>query len=291
MGNLLTVEVEEYFHDEGFAETGDRSDWERRESRVRAQTERLLDLFGRKRVRATFFVLGWTAEHDPALVREIAARGHEVASHGMSHLTADLLDEDAFRLDVRRGKALLEEILGAEVTGYRAPGFSIDQSTRWPHRVLAEEGFLYSSSVRPARFGERLDPEALPRPWTEECGGGLSIVEFPPLTRRLAGQNVPLAGGNYLRLLPVRIVSQAIAAMNEADAPAVVSLRPWEIDASLAEQPESPLSRWRRFSGVEEFADKLGEILDRHEFGPIGEFPGLRRRRSPAKLVAASHAD
>jgi polysaccharide deacetylase family protein (PEP-CTERM system associated) len=282
MKNLLTVEVEEYFHDEGFADAADGRDWERRESRVRRQTERLLALLDDGRARATFFVLGWTAERDPALVRDIAARGHEVASHGMSHQMVDVSNERSFRLDVRRSKNLLEEILGAEVMGYRAPGFSINQRTPWAHRVLAEEGFLYSSSVCPARLGGDAEFAAPTKPWKTDCGDGLRVMEFPPLTRRLSGQNVPVAGGSYLRLLPVPIVSNAIDAMNANAAPAVISLRPWEIDPSQAGMPGTTISRWRHCAGVKEFGRKLEVLLAHHEFGTIGEFAGLTPQHAGA---------
>jgi len=275
MKNLLTVEVEEYFHDEGFADSPDQRDWARRESRVRRQTERLLALLDDGRARATFFVLGWTAERDPALVRDIAARGHEIASHGAWHRMVDGQNERAFRRDVRSSKNLLEQILGAEVTGYRAPGFSINQRTPWAHRVLAEEGFLYSSSVCPARLDGDAESAAPTKPWTTECADGLSVTEFPPLTRRLSGQNVPVAGGSYMRLLPVPIVSNAIDAMNESGAPAVISLRPWEIDPSQAGMPGTTISRWRHCAGVREFGRKLEVLLAHHEFGTIGEFAGV----------------
>jgi polysaccharide deacetylase family protein (PEP-CTERM system associated) len=288
MKNLLTIEVEEYFHDEGFAETADRRDWAKRESRVRRQTERLFELLDAKRARATFFVLGWVAEREPDLVREIAARGHEVASHGSLHSMTDTLTERAFRSDVRRGKQVLEDILGAEVCGYRAPGFSINQRTPWAHRVLAEEGFVYSSSVCPSRLDGDAAFRAPTTPWRSDCGGGRGIHEFPPLTRRLAGQNVPVAGGSYLRLLPVRVVSGAIDAMNQARAPAVLCLKPWEIDATQAQLPETTLSRWRHWAGVEEFEGKLSQLLDQHEFGTIGGHVGAEPQRddSSSRVVA-----
>lgn len=288
MKNLLTIEVEEYFHDEGFADSADRRDWEKRESRVRRQTERLFELLDAKRARATFFVLGWVAEREPELVREIAARGHEVASHGSLHWMADTLTERSFRNDVRRGKHLLEDILGAEVAGYRAPGFSINQRTPWAHRVLAEEGYLYSSSVCPTRLESESGTQAPTTPWRSDCGNGMRILEFPPLTRRLAGQNVPVAGGSYLRLLPVRVVSNAIVAMNQAKAPAVLCLKPWEIDASQAALPDTTLSRWRHWAGVEEFEGKLSQLLELHEFGTVGEHVGVRPQcRVPTNRVVA----
>jgi polysaccharide deacetylase family protein (PEP-CTERM system associated) len=288
MKNLLTIEVEEYFHDEGFADTADRRDWAKRESRVRRQTERLFELLDAKRTRATFFVLGWVAEREPDLVRQILARGHEVASHGSLHTMADALTERAFRGDVRRGKQVLEDILGAEVVGYRAPGFSINQRTPWAHRVLAEEGFVYSSSVCPSRLESDSTFQAPTTPWRSDCGGGLRILEFPPLTRRLAQQNVPVAGGSYLRLLPVRVVSNAIVAMNQAKAPAVLCLKPWEIDATQAELPETTLSRWRHWAGVEEFEGKLAQLLELHEFGTIAEHVGVQpQQNDSSKRVVA----
>jgi polysaccharide deacetylase family protein (PEP-CTERM system associated) len=208
----------------------------------------------------------------------------------MSHHMVDASSERAFRRDVAKSKRLLEDIVGAEVAGYRAPGFSINPRTPWAHRVLAEEGFVYSSSACPARFDGSPDPHSSRKPWKAECGDGLRLLEFPPLTRRLAGQNVPVAGGSYLRLLPVRVVSHAVAAMNEAGAPAVVSLRPWEIDASQARLPETELARWRHWAGVEGFEQKLAELLTLCDFGPVGEFAGVRPQRFPVNLQHAAHA-
>jgi peptidoglycan-N-acetylglucosamine deacetylase len=270
MKNLLTVELEEYFHDEGFAETDDRRNWDRRASHVRAQTMRLLDLLDARRRRATFFVLGWVAERDKSLVREIADRGHEIASHGMSHALPDAQARREFRLDVRDSKRLLEDLAQEPVTGYRAPGFAVNRRTPWAHEILADEGYVYSSSVCPPRIDDG-GAGAHTTPWTADAGRR-SILELPPLSHRLTGQNVPIAGGSYLRLLPVRAVSDAIAAMNAKGAPALLTFRPWEIDDTRAGSQEASLARWRHWVGVDMFETKLATILREHSFGSVREW-------------------
>jgi polysaccharide deacetylase family protein (PEP-CTERM system associated) len=266
--NLLTVEVEEYFQDEGFADNEDRRNWDRRASHVRTQTLRLLDLLDLRKRRATFFVLGWVAERDKNLVREIAARGHEVANHGMSHRLPETQSPREFRLDVRTAKRLLEDASGTAVTGYRAPAFAVNRRCPWAHEILAEEGHLYSSSVCPPRIDG--DGTGQTTPWT--TGSRRNILELPPLSHRLTGQNVPIAGGSYLRLLPLRAVSEAIAAMNAKGAPALLTLRPWEIDATRAGSQESSLVRFRHWVGVEEFEGKLSTLLKEHAFGCVRDW-------------------
>jgi polysaccharide deacetylase family protein (PEP-CTERM system associated) len=270
MKNVLTVEVEEYFHDEGFADTDDRRNWDRRASHVRAQTMRLLDLLDVRRRGATFFVLGCVAERERSLVREIADRGHEIASHGMSHVPPDAQTRREFRMDVRKSKQLLEDVVQEPVTGYRAPGFAISRATPWAHEVLAEEGFVYSSSVCPPRIdgGDELGHTT---PWTADCGRN-GILEMPPLSHRLTGQNVPIAGGSYLRLMPMRALSDAIAAMNAMGAPALLTLRPWEIDDTRSGAQEVSLSRWRHWVGVELFETKMATLLRENSIGSVRDW-------------------
>lgn len=279
MKNVLTVEVEEYFHDEGFADADDRRHWDRRASHVNAQTMRLLDLLDVRRRRATFFVLGSVAERERSLVREIADRGHEVASHGMTHVPPDAQARREFRMDVRASKQLLEEIVQEPVTGYRAPGFAISKRTPWAHGILAEEGFAYSSSVCPPRIDG--DGElGQTTPWKAE-GGRDGILELPPLSHRLTGQNVSIAGGSYMRLLPMRSLSDAIAAMNAKGAPALLTMRPWEIDDTRAGSQEVSLSRWRHWVGVELFETKMATLLREHSFGSVRDWMATTQGAEP----------
>lgn len=279
MRNLLTIDVEEYFQVEGMTGVIDRRDWGRLETRAAASTLRILDLLDAKHQRATFFVLGWTAERDPDLVREIARRGHEVACHGYSHRMADQLGVRAFRRDVRRAKRLLEGILGDRVLGYRAPSFSITERTPWAHRVLAEEGFAYSSSVFPVRHDRYGVPDAPRSPYEVATDAGLSLIELPPLTLRLAGVNLPAAGGGYMRLLPTAVVSHAIRRMNASGAPAVVYLHPWEIDPDQPRLPVGGLNGFRHYVGLGRMHDKLARLLDRHAFGTMADYVGLPVQR------------
>ncbi len=290
MRNLLTIDVEEYFQVEGFADVVPRSAWESFESRVAAQTATLLDLLDETHQKATFFVLAWTAARHPDLVREIVRRGHEVASHGTSHRMVDVQGPDEFRRDVRDARALLESLAGAPVTGYRAPSFSITERTPWAHRILAEEGHVYSSSVFPVRHDRYGIPDAPRTPWVVRPGDGLSIVEVPPLTLRVLGQNLPVAGGGYLRLLPVGIVSKAIERMNADGHPAVVYLHPWEIDPDQPRIAGRATNRFRHYVGLGKMLAKLRTLLDRHAFGTMGGHFGAASQGGATSAPAAAQA-
>lgn len=280
MRNLLTIDVEEYFQVEGFADVVDRASWDTYESRVAAPTRRILDLLDTARQKATFFVLGWTAERHPALVREIAARGHEVASHGYSHRMADQQGARDFRRDVRKGKKLLEDLLGAPVSGYRAPSFSFTDRTPWAHEILVDEGFIYSSSVFPVRHDRYGVPDAPRQPWEvraphAEGGAGKTILELPPLTLRVLGQNFPVAGGGYMRLFPGALMSFAIRRMNRAGAPAMVYLHPWELDPDQPRLPGGRMNRFRHYVGLATMEKKLATLMERHAFTSVAQHLGL----------------
>lgn len=275
MRNLLTIDVEEYFQVEGFADVIARDQWDACESRVAAPTRRILDLLDAARQKATFFVLGWTAERHPSLVREIAARGHEVGSHGHGHQMADRIGEKAFRRDVRKAKRLLEDLLGAPVHGYRAPSFSITDRTPWAHAVLAEEGHVYSSSVFPVRHDRYGVPDAPRVPWEARVSPGRTLLELPPLTLRALGQNLPVAGGGYLRLLPLALVSHAIRRMNDDGFPAVVYLHPWELDPGQPRIAGRAANRFRHYVGLSTMERKLRDLTERHAFTSIAQHLGL----------------
>ena len=290
MRNLLTIDVEEYFQVEGFADVVDRAHWEDYESRVEPCVARLLDLLDAAAQKATFFALAWTAERHPEMVREIVLRGHEVASHGYLHRMIDSQGARAFRRDIRRSRAVLEGILGAPVVGYRAPSFSITPRTPWAHRVLAEEGFRYSSSVLPVRHARYGDPGAPREPSLIEVGRGRTIVELPLLTSRALGRNWPVAGGGYLRLLPVSVITRAIWAMNAEGEPAVVYMHPWEIDPDQPRIPGRRLNRWRHYVNLDRTEDKLRHLLDHHAFTTMSAHLGLEQQTlgepAPIKSLA-----
>lgn len=226
--NAMTVDVEDYFQVEAFARTVARDAWEGFPRRVEANTDRILALFAAAGVRATFFTLGWVAERHPALVRRIVAAGHELASHGHGHARVATLSAEQFRQDVVRAKALLEDIGGVAVAGYRAPTFSISPATPFAYPVLAETGHRYSSSIYPVRHDLYGAPDAPRFPHAVAEG---ALWEVPMTTIRMRGQNLPISGGGYFRLLPYAVFRRGLAAFNRAEGRGgMFYTHPWEID-------------------------------------------------------------
>jgi polysaccharide deacetylase family protein (PEP-CTERM system associated) len=234
----MTVDVEDYFQVQAFADVIPRSAWDAFEQRIEASTDRILDLFARVGINATFFTLGWVAERYPALVRRIVNAGHELASHGYDHRPAYEFDAAAFRRDVGRTRRLLEDLGGVPVAGYRAPTFSIGCRTPWAYAALAAEGYLYSSSIYPVRHDLYGAPDAPRGPFRPQNG---MLWEFPMSTVRRLGRNWPCSGGGYFRLLPYTLFRHGLAALNRGEAaPGIFYTHPWEIDA---EQPRLPAGR------------------------------------------------
>ena len=181
--NGLSVDVEDWFQVGAFERVIDRDDWPTLQSRVEANTDAVLDLFAESNSKATFFTLGWVAERCPALIRRIVDAGHEIASHGVDHQRVFTMTPDQFRDDIGRARKALEDAAGVAVTGYRAPSFSIDKRTPWAHRVLAEEGYAYSSSVAPVRHDHYGWPEA-PR-FAFRPVADAALIELPVTTARI----------------------------------------------------------------------------------------------------------
>jgi polysaccharide deacetylase family protein (PEP-CTERM system associated) len=227
--NAMTCDVEDYFQVSAFAPYIARDSWPARECRVEANVERILALFEQNGVKATFFTLGWIAERYPALVRRIVAGGHELASHGYGHLRASDQDRAEFDNDIRSAKALLEDIGGCAVLGYRAPSFSIGQANLWALDALREAGYRYSSSIYPIAHDHYGMPDA-PR-FAFYPNGPDGLLEVPITTLRLGQRNLPAGGGGYFRLLPYALSRWMIERVNRTDArSALFYFHPWEID-------------------------------------------------------------
>jgi len=268
----MTVDVEEHYQVSGFESTVRRDQWDAFPSRVEANTSRLLDLFDELDVKATFFVLGWVAERHRDLVRSISERGHEVASHGYSHKLVYTQQPDEFRDETVRSKALLQEITGRRVRGYRAASFSIGRSNLWALDVLAEEGFEYDSSLFPVvhdRYGipgGRRDVHVVRRP------GGARIVEVPPSTIRFGKLVAPFGGGGYLRLFPASLTRWGVGRLNGGERmPAVVYVHPWETDPDQPRVPAPWRSRFRHYVGLRTTMPKLRALLSGFRFGTMSE--------------------
>lgn len=227
--NAMTIDVEDYFQVSAFAPYIARDSWPERECRVEANIDRILAILEAGNVHATFFTLGWIAERYPAMVRRIVAGGHELASHGYGHLRASDQDRAAFMQDIGSSKAILEDIGGQAVLGYRAPSFSIGHGNLWALDALSEAGYRYSSSIYPVQHDHYGMPDAPRFAWHPENAGGL--LEVPITTVRMGARNLPAGGGGYFRLLPYSLSRWMMRKVNEDDGqPAIFYFHPWEID-------------------------------------------------------------
>jgi polysaccharide deacetylase family protein (PEP-CTERM system associated) len=265
--NVMSVDVEDYFQVGAFEHTIARDAWEQWPCRVEANIERILALFARHGIHATFFTLGWIAERYPALVRAIVAGGHELASHGHGHQRASDLSPMAFREDVSRAKKLLEDLGGVPVAGYRAPSFSIGRANLWALDVLAEAGYRYSSSIYPIAHDHYGMPEAPRFPYRpESCP---ALLEMPPTTVPLAGRNLPAAGGGYFRLLPYAASRWLIGRVNRLEGrPTMFYFHPWELDPGQPRVPGAPLkSRFRHYVNLNRMEDKLDRLCADFRWG------------------------
>jgi polysaccharide deacetylase family protein (PEP-CTERM system associated) len=257
--NTMTIDVEDYFQVGAFADRIARDAWDAYPCRVERNIDVILDLLAGAGATATFFTLGWIAERYPAMVRRIADAGHELASHGFGHERATAQARDAFAADIRLAKAVLEDIAGHEVIGYRAPNFSVGDDNRWAFDCMAEAGYRYSSSLYPIRHDHYGVPDA-PR-FAHEVRPGL--MEIPIATVRMFGRNLPAGGGGYFRLLPYALSRWSIRRVNAVDRmPAMFYFHPWEIDP---EQPRvdgaSAKSRFRHYVNLSRMQARLKRLV------------------------------
>ena len=281
--NAMTIDVEDYFHVSAFDAVVPRSAWEQLESRVVANTDRLLDVFNSHNVKATFFVLGWVAERFPALVSRIAALGHEVASHGYGHRLIYQQTRDGFRDDVRRAKDLLEAQAGQRIEGYRAPSYSITTQSMWALDVLLAEGHSYDASIFPIRHDRYGIPGSPRHPHVLTRDSGV-LVEAPGSTVRVGGLNLPVAGGGYFRILPYEWTRWGIARINKKESrPAIFYLHPWEIDAAQPRFNAGWLSRFRHYRNLEKTETRLHRLLSEFRFAPLRTIlAGVHSAKAPA---------
>jgi polysaccharide deacetylase family protein (PEP-CTERM system associated) len=269
--NAMTVDVEDYFHVSVFDGLIPRHLWATMESRVTRNTDKLLEIFAQRNVVGTFFVLGWVAERYPDLMRRIAAAGHEIASHGYGHRLVYDQTPSAFRDDVRQAKALLENITGRPVLGYRAPSYSIVPQSLWALDVLMEEGYRYDASIFPIRHDRYGIPVSARLPYVVSRPNG-SIIEAPASTVRWGLWNLPVAGGGYFRILPYGWTRWGVARVNQQDSrPVIFYLHPWEIDPEQPRLPAGLLSRFRHYRNLGETEGRLLRLLQDFAWGPLRE--------------------
>jgi len=258
--NAFTVDVEDYFQVEAFFSVIDRKNWNGYETRVQANVDRILEVLSAAGVRATFFTLGWIAERHPRVVRSIVEMGHELASHGSDHYRADGQTRAEFFSDVKRAKAVLEDLGGCEVKGYRAPSFSVSRHNLWVMEALAEAGYSYSSSTYPIVHDNYGIPEGPRFPFHPLPGH--NFLEIPVTSIRLFGRNWPCGGGGYFRLLPYALSQMALARVNREGKSCVFYVHPWELDPEQPRVAAAPLkSRVRHYMNLDKVQPRLARLL------------------------------
>jgi polysaccharide deacetylase family protein (PEP-CTERM system associated) len=267
--NALTIDVEDYFQVSAFAPYIRRDEWATRECRVERNVHLILDMLDRHDTRATFFTLGWLSERYPALIHEIAQRGHEVASHGHGHERVSDLTPESFRQDLMRAKASLEDAAGQAVLGYRAPSFSIGQDNLWALDVLLQTGHRYSSSIYPIAHDHYGMPDAPRFAYAARQG----LIEVPPTTLHLAGRNLPSSGGGFFRLFPYALSRWMIRQVNEREGQsAVFYFHPWEVDP---EQPRvagaDAKSKFRHYLNLARMQPRLERLLADFRWGRMDQ--------------------
>lgn len=273
MKNILTIDVEEWFVVEVLRSKFSVEDWPSLTSRVVQNTRSILALLQQKNVHATFFILGWCAERQPDLIREIAAEGHEIGCHSFHHYRVDSLTPEKFREDTKRAIDAITEACGVRPLGYRAPSWSINSSTPWAFEILAELGFQYDSSLFPIKHDIYGAPDAPRYLFRMNLPGGRSLLEIPASTVRKFGKNFPVTGGGYLRHSPYWFSKSMVASLNKEGLPAMVYLHPWEIDP---EPPYIPglglVTRMRAYGSTDIFGMKLERLLDDFDFTTAASF-------------------
>jgi polysaccharide deacetylase family protein (PEP-CTERM system associated) len=264
MNNVMSIDVEDWFCVYNLSGVIPYSDWENCESRVERNTLRLLDLFRKYRVEATFFVLGWIADRFPDLVKEIERRGHEIASHGYSHRLLTFMKPEEFRADLGRSLEVLAKVTSQEVRGFRAPSFSLTPKTLWAVDVLRESGIRYDSSVFPVG----LHPDyGMPGADLRPYGLADGLMELPMGVTEVFGRRIPCAGGGYFRLYPYALTRRLMRMCNAQGRPVIFYLHPWEVD------PEHPhvegmswSTRFRHYNNLERTEQRLERLLGDFEF-------------------------
>jgi len=279
--NLLTVDLEEWFVVETLAGRFARTDWGNLETTVIRNTHRLLQLFRNKEVTATWFVLGWVAKRYPALINEIAQEGHEIACHSFNHIRVNSMDPESFRKDTELVLKAITRAINKQPVGYRAPSWSIDDSTPWVFEILSELGFEYDSSIYPIKHDIYGVPNGPRQTFKINLESGRTIYEVPASTYRLFGHNFPVAGGGFLRNSPYWYTKWIINNLNKKNQPAVVYIHPWEIDANPPRlEGLTLMQKFRIYGSTSVFYYKLEKLLNDFDFTNMADYlKNFRKKR------------
>ena len=266
--NYLTIDVEDYYQVSAFEPLVGLAKWDQCPPRVVNNTRRILQALERHNVKATFFVLGWTGEKNPHLIKEIMEKGHHIGCHSYEHRLVYNLSPQEFKQDTHRAKDILEQITGKRVRGYRAPSYSITRRSLWAFDILEDLGFEFSSSIFPIHHDRYGIPDA---PRFRYKVPGHDLVEYPISTARFMGRNIPISGGGYFRLFPYRLTKMALLKINRREnQPFLFFIHPWEMDP---EQPRmkgaGAVSRFRHYTNLAKTEERFEKLLSDFDFIPI----------------------
>lgn len=286
--NYLTIDVEDFFQVSAFEPIVSKENWSSYPSRVIQNTRKILSILDKHKIKATFFIVGWTAENYPEIVKEITRKGHEIGCHSYYHRLVYNLTPEEFREDTKKAKDTLEQIAGIEVKGYRAPSYSITEKSLWAIPILHELGFTYDSSIFPVHHDRYGIPDAPRYPFVWEITDNQpkiskpydpdlqentsdSLVEYPISTALIMGKNLPISGGGYFRLFPYWFTRMALKKINQAEKRRFIFyLHPWEFDP---EQPRfnnaSLLSKFRHYNNLKKTGMRFEKLLKDFSFGPM----------------------
>jgi polysaccharide deacetylase family protein (PEP-CTERM system associated) len=283
--HAMSVDVEDWFQVLNMAGHIDRAAWDGFELRCGDSTRRLLDLFARRNAKATFFFLGWIAERLPDLVREVAAAGHEIGSHGYDHRMLPDLGQEGFRADLEHTATILEGLVGNRPRAFRACTWSIGRRTPWAIEELVRAGITLDSSIQPVRHPDYGVPQATTRPYRLAAGQG-ELLEFPPLTWDVLGRHVPVGGGGYLRLLPLALLRAGLRQKEKLGVPGCLYLHPWEVDPGQPRQRLGGVRGFRHYVNLKRTLPKLDALLRSHTFSSLSAALSQRGDSWRAKLPA-----
>lgn len=272
MKNILSIDVEEWFHPEAVQHLFPPDSWDSKESRLEGNVEKLLALFDSRKARATFFVLGWTARKYPQIIKKMVAAGHEVATHGNSHRMVTKLTPESFREDLAESISTIQDISGEKVFGFRAPTFSIVKETQWAWEIMLDSGLEYDSSVYPIWHDRYGIPDAPRQPYVAFEKEQKKLVEFPMPTLKIGNKNFPFGGGGYLRIFPLSFTKYAIKKFNKEGLPAILYAHPWEFDSGQQRLALGKIQTWRHYYNINKNLNKLDVLLRRFEWMSFRDF-------------------
>ena len=279
---ILTIDVEEWFHAHNYREKVDPASWEQHPPRARTGVDRLLALCDELQIRATWFILGWTAERAPELVREIAAAGHEIGCHTYAHPVAFEQSPAEFRDDTRRGRDAIGNALGQAPLAFRAASFTILPKNYLALSILREEGFRIDSSLFPVAHPRYGNPRGPRTPFRLGEGDASDLLVLPMTTLRAFGRNLPFSGGGYFRLLPTPVLRACRGWVQARQGePVVYYFHPWELDAFRPDVDLGALQNLRSQGGKQDLYGKLAGALKGQQMVTLGEYAEKVRAAAP----------